>query len=219
MIVLGLTGSVGMGKSTAAAMLRRLGVPVHDSDAEVHRLLGPGGRAVAVVADAFPSARRRDRIDRPMLGRLVFGDSVALKRLESILHPEVRAAQARFLAAARRRREPVVVLDVPLLFETAGERRVDGVIVVSAPSWLQRARVLRRPGMTASRLAAILGQQMPDAEKRRRARWVVPTGLGKALTLRRLKEILREVRPSTRSQGSLAQDEEDMSGHKETSSS
>ncbi|HKX07227.1 MAG TPA: dephospho-CoA kinase [Stellaceae bacterium] len=219
MIVLGLTGSVGMGKSTAASMLRRLGVPVHDSDAEVHRLLGPRGRAVAAVADAFPSARQGNRIDRPRLGRLVFGDAVALKRLESILHPQVRASQARFLAAARRRRAPVVVLDIPLLFETSGERRVDGVIVVSAPAWLQRARVLRRPGMTEARLASILAQQMPDTEKRRRARWVVPTGLGKALTMRRLKEILQEVRPSTHSQSSLAQDEGELSGEKETSSS
>jgi dephospho-CoA kinase len=194
MIVLGLTGSVGMGKSTAAAMLRRLRVPVHDSDAEVHRLLGSGGRAVAAVAAAFPSARKGDGIDRPTLGRLVFGDAPALKRLEAILHPRVRTAQARFLAANRRRRAPVVVLDIPLLFETGAERRLDGVIVVSAPLWLQRARVMRRPGMTEARLAAILAQQMPDGEKRRRARWVVPTGLGKALTLRRLKAVLREAR-------------------------
>ncbi len=196
MVVLGLTGSVGMGKSTAATMLRRLGVPVHDSDAEVHRLLGPGGRAVAAVAEAFPSALKGDRIDRPTLGRLVFNDPAALKRLESILHPRVRAAQARFLAVNRRRHVPVVVIDVPLLFETGGEQRCDGVMVVSAPPWLQRARVMRRPGMTDSRLAAILAQQMPDAEKRRRARWVVPTGLGQTLTLRRLKAILREVSAS-----------------------
>lgn len=194
MVVLGLTGSVGMGKSTAARMLRRLRVPVHDADAEVHRLLGPGGRAVAAVSEAFPSARKGDRIDRPTLGRLVFNDPAALKRLEAILHPRVRARQARFLAACRRRRVRVVVLDIPLLFETAGDGRCDGVIVVSAPSWLQRARVMQRPGMTEARLAAILSQQMPDAEKRRRARWVVPTGLGQALTLRRLKGILREVR-------------------------
>jgi dephospho-CoA kinase len=194
MVVVGLTGSVGMGKSTAVRMLRRLRVPVHDSDAEVHRLLGPDGRAVAAVARAFPSAVKGDRIDRPALGRLVFNDAAALKRLERILHPQVRAAQARFLAACRRRRVPVAVLDIPLLFETAGENRCDGAIVVSAPLRLQRARVLQRPGMTEARLAAILGQQMPDAEKRRRARWVVPTGLGQALTLRRLKAILREVR-------------------------
>jgi dephospho-CoA kinase len=194
MVVLGLTGSVGMGKSTAARMLRRLRVPVHDADAEVHRLLGPGGRAVAAVARAFPSAAKGNRIDRSALGRLVFDNPAALKRLEEILHPQVRKAQARFLAACRRRRVPVVVLDIPLLFETGGQDRCDGVIVMSAPAWLQRARVLQRPGMTEARLAAIRAQQMPDAEKRSRARWVVPTGLGQALTLLRLKGILREVR-------------------------
>lgn len=193
MIVLGLTGSLGMGKSTAAAMLRRFGVPVHDADAEVHRLLGPGGAAVAAVARQFPSARAGDRIDRRILGRLVFDDVPALKRLESILHPPVRAAERRFLAACRRRRVPVAVLDIPLLFETNGEPRCDGVIVVSAPLWLQRQRVLRRPGVTAARLDAILARQMPDAEKRRRADWVVPTGLGKTVTLRCLRKILREV--------------------------
>jgi dephospho-CoA kinase len=203
MIVLGLTGSLGMGKSTAAAMLRRFRVPVFDSDAEVHRLLGPAGRAVDAVAAEYPSARAGDRIDRAVLGRLVFGNPAALKRLEAILHPRVYAAQRRFLAACRRRRVPVVVLDIPLLFETRGERRVDGVIVVSAPASLQRARVLRRPGMTQDRLRAILAQQMPDAEKRRRARWVVPTGLGKAQTMRRLKEVLREARNRSEKEGGV----------------
>jgi dephospho-CoA kinase len=194
MVVLGLTGSVGMGKSTAARMLRRLRVPVHDADAEVHQLLGPGGRAVPAVDQAFPGARKGNRIDRAALGRLVFDNPAALKQLEAILHPRVRTAERRFLAACRRRRAPVAVLDIPLLFETAGESRCDGVIVMSAPPRLQRARVLQRPGMTVARFAAILAQQMPDAEKRRRSRWVVPTGLGQALTLRRLKAILREVR-------------------------
>jgi dephospho-CoA kinase len=194
MVVLGLTGSVGMGKSTAARMLRRLRVPVHDADAEVHQLLGPGGRAVPAVDQAFPGARKGNRIDRVALGRLVFDNPAALKQLEAILHPRVRTAERRFLAACRRRRAPVAVLDIPLLFETAGESRCDGVIVMSAPPRLQRARVLQRPGMTVARFAAILAQQMPDAEKRRRSRWVVPTGLGQALTLRRLKAILREVR-------------------------
>ena len=194
MVVLGLTGSVGMGKSTAARMLRRLRVPVHDADAEVHQLLGPSGRAVPAVDQAFPGARKGNRIDRVALGRLVFDNPAALKQLEAILHPRVRTAERRFLAACRRRRAPVAVLDIPLLFETAGESRCDGVIVMSAPPRLQRARVLQRPGMTVARFAAILAQQMPDAEKRRRARWVVPTGLGQALTLRRLKAILREVR-------------------------
>jgi dephospho-CoA kinase len=203
MIVLGLTGSLGMGKSTAAAMLRRARVPVFDSDAEVHRLLGPDGGAVDAVAAEFPSARAGNRIDRASLGRLVFGNPPALKRLEAILHPRVYAAQHRFLASCRRRHAPVAVLDIPLLFETKGERRVDGVIVVSAPASLQCARVLRRPGMTAERLRAILAQHMPDAEKRRRARWVVPTGLGKALTLRRLKEILRDARHRGEKEGGV----------------
>ena len=192
MIVLGLTGSVGMGKSTAAAMLRRLGLRVHDSDAAVHRLLAPGGAAVAAVEAAFPGVRRPDGgVDRPVLGARVFADPTALKRLERILHPLVRASQRRFLARARSRRLALVVLDIPLLFETGGDRRCDKVVVVSAPAFLQRARVMARPGMTASRLAAILAQQMPDTQKRRRADYVVPSGLGRAVTFRRLARIVR----------------------------
>ena len=195
MIVLGLTGSVGMGKSTAAAMLRRLGVPVHDADATVHRLMAPGGAAVAAVAKAFPDTRRKDGgIDRVALGRRVFADAKALQRLERTLHPLVRQSQQRFLDAARARREPLVVLDVPLLFETGGKARWDKVLVVSAPAAVQRARVMARPGMTEARFRAILAKQMPDAEKRRRADYVVPSGLGRALTYRRLKRILRELR-------------------------
>jgi dephospho-CoA kinase len=195
MIVLGLTGSVGMGKSTAAAMLRRLGVPVHDADATVHRLMAPGGAAVAAVAKAFPDARRKDGgIDRVALGRRVFADAKALQRLERILHPLVRQSQQRFLAAARARREPLVVLDVPLLFETGGKAHWDKVLVVSAPAAVQRARVMARPGMTEARFRAILAKQMPDREKRRRADYVVPSGLGRALTYRTLRRILRELR-------------------------
>jgi dephospho-CoA kinase len=195
MIVLGLTGSVGMGKSTAAAMLRRLGVPVHDADATVHRLLAPGGAAVAAVAKAFPDTRRKDGgIDRVALGRRVFADGKALQRLERILHPLVRRSQQRFLAAARGRREPLVVLDVPLLFEGGGDSRCDKVIVVSAPAPVQRARVMARPGMTEARFRAILAKQMPDREKRRRADYVVPSGLGRALTYRKLGQIVRELR-------------------------
>jgi dephospho-CoA kinase len=191
MVVLGLTGSIGMGKSTAAAMLRRLGVPVHDADAAVHRLLGRNGKAVAKVDAAFPGTAGPAGIDRAALGRRVFGDAAALRRLEHILHPMVRADTARFLGRMRARREPLVVLDIPLLFETGGEQRCDAILVVSAPAFLQRARVLGRPGMSASRLAAILAKQMPDAEKRRRADFVVPTGLGRRETLRRLAEIVR----------------------------
>jgi dephospho-CoA kinase len=191
MVVLGLTGSIGMGKSTAAAMLRRLGVPVHDSDAAVHRLLGRNGAAVAQVAAAFPGTEGPDGIDRAALGRRVFGDAAALRRLERILHPMVRAESARFLRRMAARRAKLVVLDIPLLFETGGEARCDAIVVVSAPPFLQRARVLRRPGMDAARLAAILAKQMPDGEKRRRADFVVPTGLGRRETLRRLAEIVR----------------------------
>ena len=195
MIILGLTGSVGMGKSTAAAMFRRLGVAVHDADVAVHRLLAPKGAAVAAVARDFPGVRRPDGgIDRPALGARVFADPAALKRLEHILHPLVRRSQQRFLARARARRLTLVVLDIPLLFEGGGAGRCDKVVVVSAPAFLQRARVLARPGMTAVRLAAILAQQMPDAQKRMRADYVVPSGLGRAVTFRRLARIVRELR-------------------------
>jgi dephospho-CoA kinase len=193
MIILGLTGSVGMGKSTAASLLRSLGVPVHDADAVVHRLLAPGGAAVKAVAAAFPGVLRDGGVDRAALGRRVFGDGAALKRLEGILHPLVQRESQRFLAGMRRRRVRAVALDVPLLFETGGERRCDAVIVVSAPAFLQRARVLARPGVTEGRYRAILAKQMPDAEKRRRADFVVPSGLGRAVTRKELAQVLREV--------------------------
>jgi dephospho-CoA kinase len=196
-IVLGLTGSIGMGKSTAAAMLRRLRVPVHDSDAAVHRVLAPGGAAVAAVAAAFPRVKTKaGGIDRAALGRRVFGDASALRRLERILFPLVRRSQERFLRLARARGDKLVVLDIPLLFETGGARRCDKVVVVSAPAAVQRARVLARPGMTAARFQAILAQQMPDAVKRRRADYVVPSGLGRGVTYRRLAGIVRELRSS-----------------------
>ncbi len=191
MIVIGLTGSIGMGKSTAATMLRRLGVPVHDADATVHKLLGPKGGAVREVLAAFPGTGSIERgIDRPALGKLVFGDPPALKRLERILHPKVGAQEKRFLAAAARRRAPVIVRDVPLLYETGGEKRCDAVLVVSAPSLLQRQRVLARKGMTEQRLRDILAKQTPDREKRRRTPYVIETGLGKRHSLRMLRRFL-----------------------------
>jgi dephospho-CoA kinase len=191
MKVLGLTGSIGMGKSTAAAMLRRLGVPVHDADATVHRLMGAGGAAVPRIEALFPGVTKNGAVDRPELGRRVFADPAALRRLEAILHPMVRDEERRFLARQRRRGVRLVVLDVPLLFETGGQRRCDKVAVVSAPAFLQAQRVLKRPGMTAARLAAVRAQQMPDAEKRRRADFVIPTGTGMAPALRRLRAIVR----------------------------
>ena len=205
MIVVGLTGSIGMGKSTAAAMLRRIGVPLFDADREVHRLLGPGGAAVARVEAEFPGMRGENGgIVRQRLGRRVFGDPQALARLEKILHPMVAAAEKRFLAQARARREPIAVLDIPLLYESRGAGRCDYVIVVSAPARLQRERVMRRPGMSGAQFAAILKQQMPDAEKRRRADFVVPTGLDRGLSMRRLRAIvagLRGARPLPARQG------------------
>ena len=198
MILIGLTGSIGMGKSTAAAALRRLGLPVHDADAAVHRLLAPGGAAVGPVLAAFPDvADPAGGIDRQRLGARVFGDPAALKRLEAILHPQVRAAKRRFLAAEARRRRPMVVLDVPLLYETGGERECDAVLVVSAPAFLQRQRVLARPGMSEAKFRAILAKQMPDREKRRRAGHVVPTGIGRRFSLDRLRAALRAIERET----------------------
>ena len=170
MIILGLTGSIGMGKSTAASLLRRLGLPVFDADRTVHCLLAPGGGAVQAVSTAFPGVRSQSGgIDRALLGRRVFADAEALEQLERIVHPLVAAAEKRFLGHARARRKPLVVLDIPLLFETGGQRRCDYVLVVSAPRLVQRQRVLQRAGMTEIRLATILQKQMPDREKRRRA--------------------------------------------------
>ena len=190
MVILGLTGSIGMGKTTAAGMFRTLGVPVYDSDAVVHRLLGPGGDAVAAIGQAFPRVVVDGAVDRKALGERVFGDPDALKILESIVHPLVRRARGKFLKAAAARQEKIVVLDFPLLFETDGEEVCDAVIVVSAPRFLQEARVLARGGMTREKLAGVLARQMPDSEKRRRADFVVPSGLGRAVTLRRLKQIV-----------------------------
>jgi dephospho-CoA kinase len=194
LVVIGLTGSIGMGKSTAAEMLREMGIPVFDADAEVHRMMARGGEAVAAVEAAFPGVTAEGAVDRGRLGARVFGDAEALRRLERILHPRVGAAERRFLACAAMRRAGLVVRDVPLLFETGGDRRCDHTLVVSAPAHVQAARVLARPGMTAERLAQIRAKQMPDAEKRRRADFVVPTGLGKRFTRDRLRDIVRRIR-------------------------
>ncbi|MSP88566.1 MAG: dephospho-CoA kinase [Alphaproteobacteria bacterium] len=195
MIVLGLTGSIGMGKSVAAAMLRRLGVPVHDADAAVHRALGPAGAAIPAIRRAFPQAivgaDGRARVDRRKLGALVFGRSDRLRQLEKIVHPLVRQSERAFLRHCLAHRTAVAVIDVPLLFETGGERRCTAVVLVSAPEAVQTRRALARPGMTKERLAAVRAQQMPDGEKRRRADFVVPTGAGKRLTWIHLRRILR----------------------------
>lgn len=194
MMVLALTGSIGMGKSTATRALRRLGVPVHDADAAVHWLLRADRQAIAAVERAFPGVKRGDRIDRAELGRRVFGDAAALRRLESILHPPVRALTARFIRQARRRRDAVVVLDIPLLLETGGDADCDGIIVLSAPDFIQCGRVLSRPGMTSGRFAAVLARQVPDAIKQRRADYVVPSGLDRRTSLLALERIVRLAR-------------------------
>jgi len=195
MIRIGLTGSIGMGKSTAAGMLARMGCAVHDADAAVHRLLAPGGAAVAPVRRAFPEAAAPARgIDRARLAALAVGGAAAMARLEAVLHPLVRADQRRLLARLRRMgfRRPVV-FDVPLLFETGAQRHVEVSCVVWAPAFIQRRRVLARPGMTAARLEALAARQMPDRHKRARADFVIPTGLGRGVTARHLKAMLRRI--------------------------
>jgi dephospho-CoA kinase len=171
MFILGLTGSIGMGKSTTANFFREAGVPVHDSDAVVHKLYE--GDAVAPVEAAFPGVTVDGRIDRAKLGEKLVGNPEAIKRLEGIVHPLVRAVSERFVAEQRARGARMIALDIPLLFETGGEKRVDAVVVVSAPAEVQRARVLSRPGMTAEKLDALLKRQMSDAEKRARAHFIV----------------------------------------------
>ena len=191
MVVIGLTGSIAMGKTTAAGILRRLGLPVHDADAAVHRLFRSDGAAVAAVDAAFPGTVRDGAVDRDALGRQVFRDPEALRRLEAIVHPMVRADSDDFLRRCARCRAPLAVLDIPLLFETGRDRDCDATILVSAPAFLQAQRVLRRPGMTEKRLAEIRARQMPDREKRRRADFVVRTGLSRRETLRQLARIVK----------------------------
>ena len=193
MVIVGLTGSIGMGKSTAAKMLRQMGVPVYDADAAVHRLQAPGGLALPPIEAAFPGVVKEGVLDRQALGARVFGNKEALRRLEAIVHPLVAQQQRMFLRRAALRGAPLVALDIPLLFEGMGERRVDGVLVVSAPAFLQRLRVMARPGMTAERLAGILRQQVPDAIKRRKATTVIPTGLGLAPTRLALAKAVRRL--------------------------
>ena len=173
MIVLGLTGSIGMGKSTVAAMFATRGVPGFDADAAVHRLQGKGGRLVAEIEALFPDTTGPDGVNRTALGEAVLGDTARLRQLEALVHPAVAEERAAFLA--EHQDAPLVLFDIPLLFETGGESRVDKVAVVSAPPEIQRARVLARPGMTAARFEAILARQTPDAEKRARADFVIAT--------------------------------------------
>jgi dephospho-CoA kinase len=177
-----------MGKSTAAASLRSLGVPVFDADAEVYRLQGPGGELLPAIEALFPGTTGPKGVDRALLGRAALGDAAALGRLERLVHPAVNAARRRFLQ--RNRSRAVVVLDIPLLFEKGGWRSVDATLVVSAPAWLQRRRVLSRPGLTPARLARIRALQMPDREKRRRADFVIETAGDKRATRAKLRRLI-----------------------------
>jgi dephospho-CoA kinase len=196
MRIVGLTGSIGMGKSTAAAALRRLGIPVHDADAEVHRLLRRDRELIAAIEAAFPGVTGADGIDRPALGAKVFNDPAALRRLEALIHPRVRRSEIAFLRRMRAARRAIAVLDIPLLFETGGDARCDAGMVVAAPRFLQEQRVLARRGMTRERLTAIRRRQLSDEEKLRRADVVIPTGLDRRTALRILKQALAVLRVS-----------------------
>ena len=190
MITIGLTGSIGMGKSTTAAMFAAEGAPVYDADAEVHRLQAEGGGAVAAIEAAFPGVVSDGAVDRTALGARVFGDPEALRRRNAIVHPMLGESRARFFEAAVQAGAEMVVLDIPLLFETGGETRVDAVVVVTAPEAVQRQRVLARPGYEAARLDAILARQMHDAEKRARAHFVIDTGQGMEAALDQVREVI-----------------------------
>lgn len=187
--VLGLTGSIGMGKSTTADLFRRAGCPVHDADATVHDLYR--GEAAPLVEEAFPGTMRDGVVDRVALGEKVVGKPEAMARLEQIVHPLVAARRDAFLSEARAQRAPVAVLDIPLLFETGGERHCDAIVVVSAPESVQRARVLERSGMTQERFEQILARQVPDAQKRTRAHFIVDTSRGVPAAERQVRDILR----------------------------
>jgi dephospho-CoA kinase len=191
MFVLGLTGSLGMGKSTTAGFFAELGVPVHDADAAVHRLYK--AEAVPLIEAAFPGTTAEGAVDREKLAKRVLDDPAAIKKLEGIVHPLVRAAEEQFLAEAARKNTRVAVLDIPLLFETGGDRRCDAVVVVSAPEDIQRNRIFDRPGMTEQKFAGIVANQMPDAEKRRRADFVVDTSKGFDAARAQVREILARV--------------------------
>lgn len=194
MKVVGLTGSIGMGKSTTAAMFRAAGIPVYDADAAVHDLYDEGGAAVGPVGEAFPGVVKDGRIDREALRQRVLGNPEALQRLNAIVHPLVGQDRVGFFKAAEDSGADLVVLDIPLLFETGGHANVDAVVVVSAPAHMQRERVLARPGMTPDRLDAILEQQLADAEKRARAHYVVDTGQGLEPARAQVAEIIADLR-------------------------
>jgi dephospho-CoA kinase len=197
MIVLGLTGSIAMGKSTAASLFKRLLIPIHDSDRTVHTLINAGGAAIPAIGDAFSGVIKDGAVDREAMARHVYNNPQALRRLEGILHPLVYADQRRFLSHHRRCGTNIVVLDIPLLFETNGDRHCDAVCVVFTSKMMQTYRLLRRPGMTPERIDAIRARQMPDAEKQRRADFLIPSGLGLGRMMREIQGIVRTVTASS----------------------
>ena len=194
MITIGLTGSIGMGKSTTAAMFAAEGAPVYDADAEVHKLQGAGGAAVEAIAALFPGSVKDGAVDRQALGGQVFGHPERLQQLNGIIYPLLAEGRAKFFADAEAAGVDMVVLDIPMLFETGGETRMDAVVVVTAPEHVQRERVLARPGYGAERLDAILARQMHDREKRARAHFIVDTGEGMEAARRQVREIIAVLR-------------------------
>jgi len=188
MIRIALTGSIGMGKSTVAGMFKRAGISVFDADAVVRHLQGPGGGLVERIGELFPGCVRCGTLDRECLAEIVLGDPGKLEILEGIVHPAVREAREQFIAAHRE--DPALVFEIPLLFETGGEKEFDKIVVVSAPAAIQRARVLERMGMSAAKLEAILARQMPDEDKRRLADFVVDTGTDLSTTEKQVRDIL-----------------------------
>ena len=194
MLLVGLTGSIGMGKSETAKMFARLGLPVYDADAAVHALYDVGGGAVAPIAQAFPDCVKQGRVDRHALAARVLADADALARLEAIVHPLTAECERHFAGQAAAIGAELAVFDIPLLLETGGDKRMDVVVVVSAPPELQRARALARPGMTPEKLQSILARQLPDAEKRARADYVVDTGLGVEHASAEVRKIVEQLR-------------------------
>ena len=192
--LIGLTGSIGMGKSETAKMFARLGIPVNDSDANVHAVYEPGGAAVPQIEKVFPGTVREGRVDRVLLSKVLAADPSGFQKLEAIVHPLVAQVQQAFLAKAEADGADMVVLDIPLLFETGGHARMDAVVVVSAPSHIQRARVLERPGMTEDKLNQILSRQMPDEEKRAKAHYVVVTDKGLDHAFEQVQMIVKDLR-------------------------
>ena len=208
MILLGLTGSIGMGKTTTARLFEAEGVPVYDADAAVHALYAKGGAAVEAVEALFPGVTSDGAVDRARLSERVLNDPAALKRLEATVHPMAAAARAGFFEKARAAGAKVVVLDVPLLFETGSDGQMDAVVVVSVPAEIQRERVLARPGMTPEKLEAILARQMPDAEKRERADFVIDSGRGLEVAKEQVRAVLAKLAEPGWAGGRLDEDDD-----------